>query len=322
MRRLLAGVAALLCMGAAPPTGVDPLSARIDVSAVERFATMWKATGGKPTAAQIQADYLATGGRGIEVFTPGRIESADNLARTIAAKPQLYVDAINRCLPWVNGLNADLRATYLALRGLLPNRPLPQIALVFGADNSGGTAQPGIQVIGLEVLCRISPDRAAFEQSMRQFFAHETVHTFQAPVPGGDMSDLMLIVALQEGVPDYISMLVTGRMPAPARDQWARAREATIWKEFEADRAKVRAGTSAKGEPNEEAGRTLRRWFGNAGSPPPGWPDELGYWVGMKIAEGYMAKAPDPYSALDRLIERRDPAAILLASGYGAPAPK
>jgi hypothetical protein len=231
---------------------------------------MWKATAGRPTAAQIQSGYLAAGGRGIEVFTPGRIENAAKLAKTIAENPGLYGDAVERCLPWVAATNADLRATYLGLRGLLPNRSLPQIALVVGANNSGGTAAPGIQVIGLEVVCRGSSDRTGFEQNMRQFFAHETVHTFQPPFSAADAADVMLAVALNEGVADYVAKLVTGRVPAPARDAWAREREAMIWREFEADRARVRAGTDAKGELNASANQAFRRWFGNAGSPPKG----------------------------------------------------
>lgn len=316
MRALCLGIAALFCIGAAPVRPVDPLTARIDDSAAERFAALWRVTGGKPTAAQLQADYLAGGGRGIEVFTPNRIENADRLARTIAAEPALYADAVERCLPWLKATNADLRATYLALRGLLPNRPLPEIAVVVGANNSGGTAKPGIQVIGLEVICRISPDRAAFEQTMRQFFAHETVHTFQPELSAEGKADLMLAAALREGVPDLLSQIVTGRVPSPTRDAWARQREAWIWREFEADRKKVAAGTLPDGDLTPEAGKAFRRWFGNAGSPPPGWPDELGYWVGMRIAEAYLARATDPYPAIERLIDADSPKTLLAESGY------
>ena len=160
-----------------PP--IDPLTARVDSSAADRFAALWRKTGGKPTAAQLQSDYLANGGPAIAVFTPGRINSAERLAAKIAEKPELYGDAVERCLPWVAGTNAQLRAAYLGLKGLFPAKPLPKIAVVVGRDNSGGTAGNGMQVIGLEVICRLSPTRAAFEERMRQFFAHETVHTLQ-----------------------------------------------------------------------------------------------------------------------------------------------
>jgi hypothetical protein len=312
--------ALLLVLAAASPSspadGVDPLIARVDDSAARRFADVWKASGGKPTAEQLQADYLANGGRAIEVFTPNRIGSAERLAKKVADNPQVYRDAVERCLPWVEKTNAELRVTYLGLKGLLPDRPLPQIAVVIGANNSGGTAAPGIQVIGLEVICRLSPDRADFQARMRQFFAHETVHTFQTSGQDSAASGL-LGAALTEGVPDYVTEVVTGRVPNPPRDEWARSREAWIWQQFQADAAIIRAGTDSKGELNEKAQAAYRRWFANAGSAPEGWPDELGYWVGMRIAEAYLAASPDPHAAIDRLINPDDPAAILRESRYG-----
>ena len=313
--RALAGLLAL-SLASAAHAQVDPLTVRVDDSAAQRFAKLWRSTNGKPTAAQIQAGYLAQGGRGIEVFTPNRIVSAERLATTIAKKPELYADAVDRCLPWVSDTNAQLRSIYLGLKGLFPTRELPQIAVVFGANNSGGTAGPGIQVIGLEVICRLSPDRAAFDEIMRQFFAHETVHTFQQE-SNGPSKDPLLAAALSEGVPDYVTMLVTGRAPDAKRDAWAREHEASVWRDFRRDSEIVRAGTHAKGEMTPAAKQVFRRWFANAGDPPAGWPSELGYWVGMRISEAYVDRAAAPHAAIEDLIRAADPAAILARSHYG-----
>jgi hypothetical protein len=300
---------------------VDPLTAKVDVSDAQRFAKLWSETRGKPTAAQIQERYLDEGGRGVTVFTPNRIQSAQRLATKIAEQPQVYRDAVGRCLPWIDGTNAQLRATYLGLRGLFPDRPLPEIAVVVGGNNSGGTAAPGIQVIGLEVICRLSPTRAEFEDRMRQFFAHETVHTFQGDSPSAEGREPLIAAALREGVPDYIAKLVTARVPNPERHEWAMSRERWVWQQFLADAIKVRAG-SESGETSDDARAAFRRWFANAGDAPPGWPDELGYWVGMRIAEAYVAQSPDARPSLDNLLEPEDPAAILQQSGYGKSFPK
>lgn len=307
---------------AAEPGAIDPMTAKVDASAAERFAALWRNSGGKPTAAQIQSDYLADGGPAIAVFTPGRIGNADRLAKKIAQKPELYRDAIERCLPWVEGTNAQLRASYLGLKGLFPEKPLPKIAVVVGGDNSGGTAGNGMQVIGLEVICRLSPTRASFEERMRQFFAHETVHTLQRIDSPKAMQHMLLTMALAEGVPDYVTLLITGGIPSPERDRWARSREGWIWQEFLADAKTVQAGTGADGQMNAAAQAASRRWFSNAGDPPKGWPHELGYWVGMRIAENYVAKARDPYAALEALLKVEDPAAILAASGYRPEPPR
>lgn len=297
--------------------GVDPLTARVDDSPAQRFARLWRATNSKPSAAQIQAQYLDHGGRALQVFTPSRIVDAEHLATVIAKNPEVYSNAVERCLPWVPETNAELRSVYLGLKGLFPNRPLPQIALVIGANNSGGTAAPGIQVLGLEVLCRLAPTHVEFQTWMRHFFAHETVHTFQKELSPKAQKDMLLAQALIEGTPDLVSELVTAHVPDPVRDAWARPREAWIWHQFQADAAMVRAGTNANGDMNDKARAALRRWFENAGDPPKGWPSELGYWVGMRIAEAYMAHSANRHRALDELLDPVDPEAILRKSGYG-----
>ena len=313
----IASIIAAAVAVALPSSGVDPLTARVDESAAQRFARVWRSANGKPTASQLQTDYLKNGGRGLEVFTPDRIVNADHLADTIAHEPAVYRDAVERCLPWVSGTNAELRSIYLGLKGLFPAQSLPQIAVVFGADNSGGTAGPGIQVIGLEVICRLSVDRQAFELHMRQFFAHETVHTFQADLSPAAQRDALVAQALVEGVPEYVTELVTGKVPDTARDEWARSREAWVWQQFQSDAAIVRAGTDANGNLNPSAKSAYKRWFANAGTPPAGWPGELGYWVGMRIAEKYMSRARDPHGALNQLLNPARPAEIVKASNYG-----
>lgn len=312
-------VAAAAIASASPPPAVDPLTATVDDSAARQFAALWHATNGHPTAAELQTHYLDHGGRGVEVFTPHRIVNADHLAATIADRPDLYRDAVDRCLPWVAAMNPELRSVYLGLKGLFPNRPLPQIAVVIGANNSGGTAGPGIQVIGLEVICRLSPNREAFEANMRQFFAHETVHTFQKEQSSETSNDPLLREALIEGVPDYVTELVTGRVPDADRDRWARAREGAVWQKFRADAEIVRSGTDSNGNQSPAAKTAFRRWFANAGTPPPGWPGELGYWVGIRIAEDFVAASAKPHEALDQLLDPVDPQAIVRKSGYAPP---
>lgn len=300
--------------------GVDPLSARVHTEDAERFARLFAA--GSVTAESLQAGYLDGAGRGVVIFTPHRIQNAANLARAVAAARADYAHAIATCLPLVRGLDAELRAIYLAYRGLLPTRPLPAVHVVFGAGNSGGTAAGDAQVLGLEVMCRAGTMPDQFRQAMRRIFAHETVHAWQSEPPRGE-ADGLLRAALSEGVPDLLASLVTGLAPDEAREQFATAREADIWARFQADRALIIATAGAADADKKRAARlAFGRWFANAGMKvadvPEGWPGELGYWVGMRIAAGYYARATDKRAALNTLIEARDPEAILRASGYMA----
>lgn len=299
--------------GAARVAGVDPLTADIDARDALRFARLMQ-DGAVPTADVLQRGYLDGAGRGVRIFTPGRIRDAQHLARVVAAKPDDYRYAIRECLPQLPALRSDLRAIYLAFAGLLPDRPLPAIDVVFGARNSGGTADAEAQVIGLEVTCVSGTTPAQFRTRMRGFFAHETVHTWQADDTPQALADPLLNQALREGVADYLAALVTGDVPYSDRDAWAHQRESWLWQEFQRDRQAMRADRASVDDPM--ASPRFRRWFANYGSAPQGWPFEAGYWVGMRIAEAYVARAPDKRAAIRDLIELRDPGAILDASGY------
>jgi hypothetical protein len=294
----------------------DPLDIKIEQGDADRFAALFAAAKGKPTAEQLQRVYLDKGGRGIAIFTPYRIENAKNLAAAIAAEPARYDYAIKTCLPLVPDLNRELRATYLAYRGLLSDRPLPSVFVLFGAGTSGGTAAPDAQVIGLEVMCSPGTSPADFRTRMRAIFAHETVHSWQTESSAAALKNLMLLQALREGVPDYLASIVTGAEPSPEREAWGKANEAAAWQEFQKDAAIVLARKSDDFSKEKDAAAALGRWFGNAGNAPQGKPSEAGYWVGMQIAKAYVAKSKDKKAAINTLIEAKDPEAILKASGY------
>lgn len=301
--------------------GVDPLGARIDSRDAHRFVEVFEAHAGAPTAEALQAGYLDGAGRGVEIFTPGRIGNAERLADFIAANPDQYRRAIDVCLPLADASNDDLRAIYLALSGLLPEYELPEIHVVFGAGNSGGTAGPGAQVLGLDVICAIAQTPEEIRASYRMFFAHETIHTLQTQDIDLLATDPLLVASLWEGVPDYIASLVTGVAPSPERDAWAREREAELWAEFQTDRAAL-VDAAANGldmrSPTPEAMAHVRRWLINYGSAPEGWPHELGYWIGRRISGAYVAQADDKHAAIRALLHLEDPAGILEASGYAA----
>lgn len=310
--------AVLLSQPAIAQTGtVDPLAITVELDDAERFAALFRTSGGAPTAEALQVQYLDPAGRGVEIFTPYRIGNAQNLAAEITRNPQSYRDAIERCLPLVRRTEPDLRAIYLGFHGLLPELPLPRIAIVFGAGNSGGTAESDMQVLGLEVLCRLAPDDAAFRRLMRHFYAHETVHTFQRIDEKRITDDPLLVSALAEGTADYIARLVTGETPDPERARWAEANATFIMAEFARDIAAARDPALSETQRNA----VLHRWVHNAGNPPEGWPSELGYWVGMTIVDGYVANAPDRAVAIRELLRLEDPRAVLARSGITLAAP-
>jgi hypothetical protein len=305
-----------LAARAAPvPPPADPITATIQTEDADRFATMFATSGGKPTAEQIQRDYLDLGSYGIDVFTPDRIKNATALAAEIAINRKDYEVAIAQCLPIVKQAAAELRSIYLGLRGLYPARPLPQIYIVFGRGTSGGTAGPGAQVLGLEVLCKTAPTPEKLRQTLRMFFAHETVHTWQRESTGKERNPLLRSV-LQEGAADYVASLVLGAPPSAEREAFAPQRESELWKQFEADVAVMRDLDWFALQKNKDAQIRMHRWVENYGSAPKDWPFELGYWIGMRTWQRYVDTAPDKHVALEEILTSTDANAVLDRGRY------
>ena len=58
------------------------------------------------------------------------------------------------------------------------------------------------------------------------------------------------------------------------------------------------------------------RWVENYGSAPPGWPYEVGYWIGMRIWQSYYDAAVDKHAAIREMLTWDDPDLILQKSRY------
>lgn len=319
MTILMAAALAVAAEGQrSPPPPADPLTVTIETEDADRFAALFDRTKGRPTAEQLQRDYLDPGSYGVQVFTPDRIQNAANLAAAVAARPEVYAKAIHVCLPIAKDTTAELRATYLAFRGLFPDRALPHIYLVVGAGNSGGTAGPGAQVLGLEVLCNIAGTPDKLRELLRVFYAHETVHTLQTDPDRERSGGALLNSVLIEGAADFVARLVTGRQPDPARAAWAAPREAELWRQLEADLTVTRGIERSGLKSGTPAARSLRRWVENAGDAPDGWPGELGYWMGQRIWERWYNRQPNKRQALRAMLDLKDPEAVLRQGGYVA----
>jgi hypothetical protein len=308
------GKALLGCIALVTIAAVEPLTAEINTTDAERFAVIFKKTNGRPNAADLQKHYLDNAGAGVRKFTPYRIENADNLAKAIAADTDRYAYAIKTCLPLVKGLTGEMQAIYLAYKGLLPERALPPVYVVFGAGNSGGTAQPDAQILGIEVHCGVGTTPEQFTTVMREMFAHETVHSWQSTPSTKAMEDPLLLYVLREGVPDYLASIVTGRRQKVELANWANANREMLFAAFERDRAIVKAGTKPDGSMSDEASQAIGRWLYNYGREPKGWKADVGYWLGSEIARNYAARSPNKKAAIEELIDLKDPIALLQLS--------
>jgi len=295
-------IAAILLAACAtlPPAGSKPALVLEDA---ERFAALL-AGASMPTKAALQSGYLDGASDGVKIFTPHRIDNAENLARAVARDPRAYRRAVDLCLPVARGMQDETSALIARIGTLLGERQAATAWVVFGAGNSGGTADARGLVLGLEVLCAQAGDAQAAAQVLRDFLAHEMTHVHQARAGAQESETDLLRQSLIEGFADFVmEMALDGTARAGARrSAYGLAHEAALWREFKAD---------------VDAGRTKTEWLYRQNMSIPGRPADMGYWIGKRICEAYHAKAQDKRVAMRTLLELRDPKAILVESGYG-----
>jgi hypothetical protein len=293
IRRLTLGLAlgafAAGAMSASPPA--------IHIEDVALFFRVYDAAGGRPTAGQIQRDYLDAGSVGLRQFAKMRNTTAARIADAIARQPEIYSDARN-CLEALPRVRERVAHAIRKLQQLYPEARLPPVTIAVGRGKPIAVGSPvsGIQV-GLEALCAADWFNPDVEERFVTIIAHEYAHVQQAPEMADDESPTVLAGSLMEGVAELVSELVAGEVSSAYLAAMVAGREEEIETAFVVDQDKT----------------DLSDWLYNSTPEKPG---DLGYWVGYRIARSYYQHAPDKRAALRELLETTDPKAILAESGW------
>jgi hypothetical protein len=293
MRRLL--LAALLLL-AACATRHTP-GPVIETEDVALFYRVYDAAGGRPSAEQLQRDYLDAGSDGLRTFASLRRTTAARIAEAIARQPEIYEGA-RRCAETLPRVRQRLQSATRALVEHYPGARLPPVTLAIGRGRPVAVGSPltGLQV-GVEALCAADFLHADLEDRFVYVIAHEYAHVQQAPALAEREDLTVLEASLIEGAAEFIGELIAGDVAyAHLRAQTA-GREAEIETAFAA-----------------EMDRTdLSNWLYNAGTHAN--PD-LGYWVGYRIVRAYYDNAPDKRAAIREILQMTDARAFLAASGW------
>ncbi len=255
-----------------------------------------------PSEEVLQKEYLDKGGLGVEIFTPYRIENAKNLHDNLVANIAKYRHAAQTCLPVVMGMENKTDKILRKIADLLGEKESALAFILFGANNSGGTANAKGLALGLEIVCDGKTKENAAQQ-IEALIAHEMVHVYQNRGFTDDIKVDLLFSAIMEGGADFIADLALGRKQSMDSEfgKYGMAHEAEIWREFKAD---YDAGIYDGND-----------WFYSKGRN--GRPNDLGYFIGRRICEAYYENAKDKQAALKTLIAIKDPKKILEESGYG-----
>ncbi|MDP4537369.1 DUF5700 domain-containing putative Zn-dependent protease [Alkalimonas collagenimarina] len=271
-------------------------------SDAEVFAGLFRQYGEELSAEELQRYYLEPGSDGIRIFTPYRIIDADNLAKEVSQNRDLYQKAISLCLPVVRSLAEESERIMQEVADSIGEQESAPAYVVFGGNNSGGTASAEGLVIGIETVCNLIDSEEEFAQSFTYLIAHEMVHVYQSRLVSIEGQPSLLELTLIEGVADFIAEKILGRVDfsATARTEYGLNNEARLWQEFKT----VMDST--------ETGDWMYRQQATDGKPA-----DMAYWIGKRIAEAYYNNAPNSSVALRELVGFSDVHEILSKSQYG-----
>ena len=298
MRRTTATLAALL-LGFGSHAAEAPPRVAIVTSDVDRFFALADDPALAAQPEQLAARYLADASPGLIEFMALRRITPEKLAAALRDKPQVFQDA-RGCAAKLPNVRARLVAATDRLAQIYPAARFPPITVAIGRATTAGTANAKGLYIGLEALCAAKFIEADDEDRFVHVIAHEYVHAQQPLAQIEDREESVLRAALVEGAAEFIAEQMSGSVGYPLLHIWARGREKELETAFLAEKDAKAIGS---------------RWLYNQRGTD-GWPGDLGYWVGYRVAKSYYNRAPDKAAAIKAIIEMRDPAAFLAESGW------
>ncbi|HEX2779102.1 MAG TPA: DUF2268 domain-containing putative Zn-dependent protease [Gemmatimonadaceae bacterium] len=248
----------------------DPDSARLVTSDIPLFWATVDAAPADSLGAYLQRRYLERGSIGVRDFIPGRILSAEDLAAYVATHRAQY-DSSRAANLDITRADSAIRSAFRRLKQLYPAAVFPDVYFVVGRFNSGGTASSHGLLIGAE--------KYRDPMALPAIVSHELIHYQQhcdAPT--------LLEHAFMEGSADFVGELISGTQINNAARQYGLAHERELWREFVPHFADT----------------TYYPWM--YGRPADGRPNDLGYFIGYRIAQAYYQRASDKPRAVRDII--------------------
>jgi hypothetical protein len=298
MQRISIALAGLL-LGFNSHAADAPPRVAIVTSDVDRFFALADDPALAAQPEQLAARYLADPSPGLVEFMALRRITPEKLAAALRDKPQVFADA-RGCAAKLPNVRARLVAATDRLAQIYPAATFPPITVAIGRATTAGTANAKGLYIGLEALCAAKFIEADDEDRFVHVIAHEYVHAQQPLAQAEDREETVLRAALVEGAAEFVAEQMSGSVGYPLLHVWAKGREKELETAFLAEKDAKAIGS---------------RWLYNR-QGADGWPGDLGYWVGYRVAKSYYHRAPDKAAAIKAIIEMRDPAAFLAKSGW------
>jgi uncharacterized protein YjaZ len=232
-------------------------------------------------------EYIVIGSEGVKGFIPYRLVSADNLLKVVKKREADYVKMRDKTFK-MKDTEKQCRSSFYALKYWYPQAKFPPVYFVIGAFNTGGNAGPTGLQIGAEMQDNID--------NILPIVAHELIHYQQT---NGHRKLTLLEQSILEGTADFLAELISGIHGNKTANAYGDKHTDKLCREF-----------ISKMDQND-----YTDWMYSV-SGKDDRPNDLGYWIGYKIAAQYFAKSTDKKQAVDDLLNMKDFKVILDKSEY------
>lgn len=285
-----------------PPMPTDPGAAQFIYDDIRHFlSALERIQAGADGEEILERDYFGRATPGLAALSARRSVSAGAMARSIRQQPADYA-SLSSLAERLAGHEPAIRKAFVRLKELLSGAVFPPTYfLISDPTFGGGLADP------VGVLIALGP--AGYKDvidRMPNLVAHEMVHIQQARLQGLEQyraiygpSGSLLAIAIREGSADLLARLISGDHLNPRAHAYGVTHEQELWKQFQAD-----MNGTATGD-----------WMFRTPASPE-WPQDLGYFIGYRIAEAYYHRAKDKGQAIRDILSVTDYRALLGKSGY------
>jgi hypothetical protein len=265
----------------------NPDSAQFVTQDIPNFWRAYDLYKNNPNVNPFGTYYIEPGSSGVKGFIPNRIESAENLYRVVKKRSKDY-EAIRENSLKIAGTETACKKTFHSLKEWYPQAVFPPVYFIIGAFNSGGTFNEDGLFIGVEKQNNI--------ENIPHIVAHELIHFQQKNWPS---NPTLLEQSITEGTADFLGELISGKHTNITAIEYGNSNTEELCREFVARMDK----NNYKDWLYQVSGKDKR-------------PNDLGYWMGYKIAEQYYKNSSDKKKAIQEMLDVKDAKAYLHKSGF------
>lgn len=143
--RRVFGIGCVL-LGMPGSSALDDEAPTLRLADAQRFLRVYRDHDGKPTAGQLEADYLGRGSQALQAFDTAAIGGAEAMASVILHDPTACANAADLMINEIAQVEMLSRRLIGAYERLSPSFAAPQIHLLFGSGTSSGQKLTGRRI--------------------------------------------------------------------------------------------------------------------------------------------------------------------------------